>query len=184
MQINAWDWSFKTELPVYSLVKMQVCFISFITVRKKKKRKKRKRPHSTESSSIPATTKTLNFLFSCIAQKTHHCFFPFLFFLPPVALQLLELPALAEGLSVDTLLASKRPDWIAFCNHSKNSSSVMFWSMLAVGIPPPRCTEDVPFALLCLEVMLVLTWKVGLWALGGHLIPCNGRYMVSQGKRL
>lgn len=41
MQINAWDWSFKTELPVYSLVKIQVCFNSFITVRKKKKRKKK-----------------------------------------------------------------------------------------------------------------------------------------------
>lgn len=47
MQINAWDWSFKTELPVYSLVKMQVCFISFITVRKKKKGKKEKKEKKT-----------------------------------------------------------------------------------------------------------------------------------------
>ena len=109
----------------------------------------------------------------------HHCFFPFFFLLLALALLLLPpllvpFPVLPSGLSVEVLALelSNMPVCTAFCNHSKNSSSVMVSSTLNCGIRPPFCPELVPFPLLCLEVTLVLTWKLGLWVLAGHLIPC------------
>ena len=67
-------------------------------------------------------------------------------------------------------ILSNMSDCIAFWNHSKNSSSVMHSSILDAGIRHPLCPEELdPFPVLC----LVVTWKLGLWVLGGHLIPCN-----------
>lgn len=115
-----------------------------------------------------------------IDKKNHHCFFPFFFLLllllPPLAavpLLFELLPALAVGLSVEVLplKLSNNPACTAFCNHSRNSSSVIVSSKLGGGIRPPRCPELVPLLVLCLEVTLVFTWKLGLWVLAGHLIP-------------
>lgn len=108
----------------------------------------------------------------------HHCFFPFFFLLLPLLLPpplLLPFPALADGLSVEVpaLWLLNTPACTAFCNHSKNSSSVMVSSILGAGIRPLLCPELGPLLVLCLEVTLVFTWKLGLWLLAGHLIPCT-----------
>lgn len=49
----------------------------------------------------------------------------------------------------------------------------MVSSMFDVGILPLLCPELDPLEVLCLEVTLVFTWKLGLWVLAGHLIPCQ-----------
>ncbi|KAF8394704.1 hypothetical protein HHK36_020921 [Tetracentron sinense] len=63
-----------------------------------------------------------------------------------------NMKAASRGLSVEGLppAVSNMPDCTAFCNHSKNSSSVMLSSKLDAGIPP-LCPKPVPFTLLCLE---------------------------------
>lgn len=113
----------------------------------------------TTDRSLP---KPINPLYqACKFFLPYHCFFPFFFRLLPLLLPALleKFPGLVDGLSLEVLpgKSSNMPACAAFCNHSKNSSSVMPSSRLDDGIAPPRCPELVPFPLLCFAVKLGFT---------------------------
>ena len=108
------------------------------------------------------------FIYLFPAQGSYHCFLPFLFFLllllpPPPPLLFAWVPLPGEGGSP---CASNMPDCIAFCSHSKNSSSTPA-SMFGI---PPLGPDVLPLPLTSFA-KLAFTWKVGLWVFGGHLIP-------------